>query len=69
MIHYYRQNQSEVIEIKPVSAYGGLGLTGKYKENFSVDGYILYLDWGVGYIDVNICENSSNYTLKVYAYQ
>lgn len=29
------------------------------------DEYVLYLDWGSGYMSVYICQNSSNHTLKM----
>lgn len=42
------------------------GLTAKrYKETIWGDGNVLYLDCGVGYTSVYICQYSLNYTLKM----
>ena len=55
------------IEIRIVIALGKWGLTGKGQEGtlWVWKCFISWLDGG--YMSVYICQNSSNYTLKIYA--
>lgn len=52
--------------------YLGMGLegfTGQEQQGiFSSGGNVLYLDWGGGNMCVDLCQNSSNQTLKMFMF-